>query len=92
MITCIMLIQCERQQISPVATQLAELDGVSEVYSVSGHYDLVAILNVPGTDALSALVTQQLAAVEGIRSTETMLSLRAYGKHEMEAMFDIGGA
>lgn len=91
MITCIMLIHCIRQQIGEVATQLAETAGISEVYSVSGQYDLVAIVNVASTDQLSTLVTQQLAAITGIAHTETMLSLRAYGKRELDAMFDIGG-
>lgn len=91
MITCIMMLRCERQKINEVAAQVAEIAGVSEVYSVSGQYDLVCILKVMTIEALSTLVTQQLANVSGITRTETMLSLRAYAKQDLDAMFDIGG-
>lgn len=88
--TCIMLVNAERQQMATVAESLASLAQVTEVYSVSGQYDLVAIIQVTGPEALSALVTQQLAAISGIVRTETMLSLRTYRKQDLDAMFDIG--
>jgi DNA-binding Lrp family transcriptional regulator len=90
MMTCIMLVNAERQQMATVAESLASLAQVTEVYSVSGQYDLVAIIQVTGPEALSALVTQQLAAISGIVRTETMLSLRTYRKQDLDAMFDIG--
>ena len=88
--TCIMLVNAERQQMATVAESLASLAQVTDVYSVSGQYDLVAIIQVTGPEALSALVTQQLAAISGIVRTETMLSLRTYRKQDLDAMFDIG--
>lgn len=88
--TCIMLVNAERQQMATVAESLASLAQVTEVYSVSGQYDLVAIIQVTGPEALSALVIQQLAAISGIVRTETMLSLRTYRKQDLDAMFDIG--
>jgi DNA-binding Lrp family transcriptional regulator len=92
MMTCIMLVNTERQQIGAVAEQLAALKGVSEVYSVSGQYDLVAVIQVSSSEALSALVTHEFAAIDGIVRTETMLSLRTYRKQDLDAMFDIGTA
>ena len=88
--TCIMLVNAERHQMATLAENLASLAQVTEVYSVSGQYDLVAIIQVTGPEALSALVTHQLAAISGIVRTETMLSLRTYRKQDLDAMFDIG--
>lgn len=90
--TCIMLVNAERQQMATVAEILASLAQVTEVYSVSGQYDLVAVIQVTGPEALSALVTHQLAAISGIVRTETMLSLRTYRKQDLDAMFDIGSS
>ncbi|BEV06814.1 Lrp/AsnC ligand binding domain-containing protein [Methylophilus sp. DW102] len=92
MMTCIMLVNAERQQMATVAETLASLAQVTEVYSVSGQYDLVAVIQVTGPEALSALVTHQLAAISGIVRTETMLSLRSYRKQDLDAMFDIGSS
>ncbi len=90
MVTAITLMQCERDRIKAVAEQLADQPGVSEVYSVSGAYDLVAVLRVPDNEALAELVTGAMAAVEGIEHTETMLAFRAYSRHDLEEMFSIG--
>jgi DNA-binding Lrp family transcriptional regulator len=90
--TCIMLVNAERQQMATVAETLASLAQVTEVYSVSGQYDLVAVIQVTGPEALSALVNHQLAAINGIVRTETMLSLRTYRKQDLDAMFDIGSS
>ena len=90
MVTAITLMQCERSRIQAVAEELADQPGVSEVYSVSGAYDLVAVLRVPDNEALAELVTGAMAEVEGIEHTETMLAFRAYSRHDLEEMFSIG--
>lgn len=90
MVTSIILMNVERTSINEVAAQLVELEGISEVYSVSGKYDLVAIVRVKTNDDLSALVTGKLRNVEDIISTETMLAFRAYSKHDLESMFSLG--
>jgi DNA-binding Lrp family transcriptional regulator len=69
---------------------LAELDGISEVYSVGGRYDLVAILRVPDNDALAALVTEHMLKVEGITYSETLIAFRAFSRHDLESMFSLG--
>ena len=68
---------------------MAGIDGVSEVYSVSGSYDLVAVLRVENNDQLAYLVTDRLVDIEGIEHTETMLAFRAYSRHDLETMFSI---
>lgn len=89
MVTAIILINAERTKINDAAEQLAEIDSISEVYSVSGKYDLVAMVRVKSNEELSDLVTNQLKTVEGITHTETMLAFRAYSRHDLDAMFSI---
>lgn len=90
MVTSIILINTERTKINEVAEKLAELDGISEVYSVSGSYDLVAIARVPSNDDLANLVTNKLLNIDYITKSETMLAFKAFSRHDLEAMFEIG--
>ena len=86
----IVLMNVERSKINEVAAALAEMNGISEVYSVSGKYDLVAIARVENNEKLSDLVTRQMLKLEGIRKTETMLAFQSYSRHDLDAMFSIG--
>jgi DNA-binding Lrp family transcriptional regulator len=87
MVTAIILITVERTKINEVAELLAAMDEISEVYSVSGNYDLVAIVRVSTNDDLANLVTTRLVGIEHILSTQTMLAFRAYSRHDLESMF-----
>ena len=90
MVTSIILINAERNKINEVAEQLQAIPGVSEVYSVSGKYDLVAIIRVKNNDALADLVTRKMLTLGGIAKTETMLAFQAYSRHDLESMFAVG--
>jgi len=90
MITSIILIKTERTAINKVAEQLAAMDGISEAYSVSGKYDIVAIAMVPADEDLADLVTNHLLSIDAILQTETMLGFQAYSRHDLEAMFVLG--
>ena len=90
MVTSIILINAERNRINEVAEQLQAITGVSEVYSVSGKYDLIAIVRVKTNDDLANLVTKQMLAIDGIVKTETMLAFQAFSRHDLEAMFAVG--
>ena len=90
MVTSFILINVERTKINEVAAQLVEIKGISEVYSVSGNYDLIAIVRVPSNDDLAILVTDNLRNLESILKTETMLAFKTFSKHDLEAMFAIG--
>lgn len=90
MVTSIILINVERSRINETAEELAAIEGVSEVYSVSGNYDLVAVVRVPSNEVLSELVTKKLLKLSAILKTETMLAFKAYSRHDLEAMFAIG--
>ena len=90
MVSAIVLLKIERAMIVTVAEKLVELEGISEVFSVAGQYDLVAILRVPTNEALADLVTLKLLQVEGITESETLIAFKAYSQHDLAAMFDIG--
>jgi DNA-binding Lrp family transcriptional regulator len=90
MITGIILMNVERGKINEIAEKLVEMDGVSEVYSVSGRYDLIVVVRVPATRGLAELVTEKMVALTGITHTETMLAFKAYSKHDLASMFSIG--
>ena len=90
MVTSIILINTERTKINEVAEQLAEMEGVSEVYSVSGNYDLVVLVRVKSNDDLANLVTKKLLSIDSILKSETMLAFKAFSRHDLEAMFTVG--
>ena len=90
MIIAIVLMQVEPRAIPDTAQALADLDDVSEVYSVTGEFDLVAIVRVRTHDALADVVTGEIAKVEGIERTETLVAFRAYSRHDLESMFSLG--
>jgi DNA-binding Lrp family transcriptional regulator len=90
MVTAILLMKVERGKVSEVAEILAAIPGISEVYSVAGRYDLVAIIRVRHTEDMAKLVTGEVVKVQGIRETETLTAFRAYSRHDLEAAFSLG--
>jgi DNA-binding Lrp family transcriptional regulator len=90
MTTAIVLFNVERSKIGSVGEQLANIQGITEVYSVGGQYDFVAIIRLPNNEALADLVTEKITKVEGITKTETMVAFRAFSKYDIASMFDLG--
>jgi DNA-binding Lrp family transcriptional regulator len=89
MVTSIILLNVKRNKVNEVAGQIADIAGISEVYSVTGNYDLVAMARVKTNDELAELVTGKLANVDGVEKTDTMLAFKAYSRHDLDAMFSI---
>ena len=90
MVTAIILMKAERHKINAIAEELVDMEEISEVYSVSGSYDLVAIVRVRNNDGLAHLVTNKMINVEGILDTQSMLAFKAYSRHDLDNMFTIG--
>ena len=90
MITAIVLINAERTKISTAGEQLASIDGITEVYSVSGRFDLVAIIRLARNEELATLMTEKITRVEGITRTESMVAFKTLSKRDLAAMFDLG--
>ncbi len=90
MITTIVLVQADPRRIRECAVTLAGIDGVSEVYSVSGAWDLVAIVRVPDLERIADVVTRDFATVPGIERTQTLTAFRAYSKNDLQQAWDMG--
>jgi DNA-binding Lrp family transcriptional regulator len=90
MVTAIVLIHARRDAINETARALADLEGVSEVYSVAGDWDLVTLVRVHTNEQLAEIVTGHMLKIEGIVKTDTLIAFRAYSKHDLERMFSIG--
>jgi DNA-binding Lrp family transcriptional regulator len=86
----VVLIQCEVDEISEAAQVIADLDGVSEVYSVAGEFDLIAIVRVADHADLATVIPGGIAKVEGVERTETLISFQVYSKHDLDRLFSIG--
>ena len=90
MITAIVLIDCATDSIPEVAEALANLKGVSEVYSVAGHVDLIAMVRVREFDEIAEVIAGGISKVTGVVATETHIAFRAYSQHDLEEAFSIG--
>jgi DNA-binding Lrp family transcriptional regulator len=90
MTTAIILLKVERKSINNAAQRLADMEGISEVYSVSGKYDLVAIARVRHAEDLADLVTRRMLVIEDVRESETMLAFQTFSRHDLDTMFSSG--
>ena len=90
MITAIVLVETTVERIPEVAEALAELDGVSEVYSVTGDVDLIAIVRVREHEHLADVIADRLSKVDGVRATRTYVAFRTYSRHDLDAAFALG--
>ena len=90
MITAIVLVKAEVASIPELAEKIAALDGVSEVYSVTGEFDLIALVRVRAHDDLADVIPGRLNKMEGVRHTETHVAFRTYSRHDLEAAFSLG--
>ena len=90
MSTAIVLIEAERDALATLGGTLADLEGVSEAWSVTGEWDFVAIVRVPRHELLAEVITGQLVTLPGVTRTQTMVAFEVFSKHDLEAMFDVG--
>jgi DNA-binding Lrp family transcriptional regulator len=90
MITAIVLVHAEPKQIPKCAVALAGIDGVVSVYSVSGEWDLIAIVRVAEYEQIAEIVTERFPTVPGLVKTTTLTAFRAYSKADLEQAWDLG--
>lgn len=86
----IVLIQSESSALGTLGSELADIDGVAEAYSVTGEWDFVAILRLREQDQLAQVVTGKLSQLSGVRRTQTMVAFEVYSQHDLEALFSVG--
>lgn len=90
MVTALVLLNVGRDKTNSVAEQLTAIQGVTEVYSVAGRYDLAAIIRVKENDQLASVVTDRIRKIEGIEKSETLISFRVYSRYDLEMAFSLG--
>lgn len=90
MVTALVMLNVSRDKINSVASQLAGMDGITEVYSVAGEFDLVAIIRVKENEQLAEMVTNHLLKVDGITRSQTLIAFRVHSRHDLETMFSLG--
>lgn len=90
MVTALVLLNVERSRVNSVADTLADMEGITEVYSIAGRYDLAVIIRAKDNDQLAELVTTHMLKVEGILKSETLVAFRVHSRHDLESMFSIG--
>jgi DNA-binding Lrp family transcriptional regulator len=90
MVTAFILINAQRDRMKEAAQAILELDGIAEVYSVAGEWDLVAVARVRENEQLARLVTEDMIDVGGIVKTNTLIAFRQYSSFDLERMFNLG--
>jgi DNA-binding Lrp family transcriptional regulator len=90
MVTAFILMNVERSHLRSIADDLLSIDGITEVYSVAGPFDIVAVARVKAHEELNDLVTEHVAALEGIDSTETLIAFKTFSKKDLGLLWDIG--
>jgi DNA-binding Lrp family transcriptional regulator len=89
MIAAVVMIRAQREHIPAAAQAIADIEGVAEVYSVSGEWDLIAILRVTEWERIATVVTEHFAKVQGIDRTQTLVAFRVYSQRDVESAFDM---
>lgn len=90
MVTAFILINVERPRLRSIADDLLAIEGIAEVYSVAGPFDIVAVARVKQHEQLSDLVSEGIGALEGIRHTQTLIAFRSFAKKDLGLLWDIG--
>jgi DNA-binding Lrp family transcriptional regulator len=86
----VVLIEAERDALSTLGGDLADIEGVAEAYSVTGQWDFVAIVRVPDHEQLADVVTGQIGSLPGVARTQTMVAFAAFSRHDLDALFSVG--
>jgi DNA-binding Lrp family transcriptional regulator len=90
MVSAVILLVVEKSKVNDVADKLVELPGITEVYSVAGQYDLVAVARVRDNEAIADAVTNNMLKIDGIVRSETLIAFRVFSRYNLERMFSIG--
>ncbi len=90
MVSAVVLINVQRGQVNETAQSLLEIEGVSEVYSVTGEYDLVALLRLHRYEDLAGVVTTRMVQLPAIIRTNTLMAFQCYSRADLQQAWDIG--
>jgi DNA-binding Lrp family transcriptional regulator len=89
-LTAFILVKSSREGLTSLGPRLADVEGIAEVYTLTGEWDFIAIARVREHDELAKVVTQRLTQLDGIEKTQTMVAFQQFSAHDLEAMFGLG--
>lgn len=90
MVTAVVLIKAQTDKVPELAQKMADLEGVTEVFSVAGQYDLVALVRVKENEDLARVISEKMRRLVGITSSETLIAFKVYSRKDIEAAYSIG--
>jgi DNA-binding Lrp family transcriptional regulator len=90
MVNAFVLVSVEHGQVNRVAQELAALDGVTEVYSVAGQFDLLVVVRAADNDGLAEIITGRMLGTKGIARSQTLIAFRVFSRYDLEHLFSIG--
>ena len=90
MVTAVVLIKAETDKVGELAEKIADIDGVTEVFSVAGQFDLVALVRVRENEELARVISEKMRKLPGITGSETLISFKVYSKQDLDAGFQLG--
>lgn len=90
LVTAVVLVRTEGERVEDAAQRMLEIEGVTEVYSVTGPYDLVVMVRIPDFERLAGIVPEKLAQVPGVSRTETMVAFRVYSNYDLDRIWSQG--
>ncbi len=90
MITAFVMMNAERERLSAIPDEILKIPGVTEVYSVAGDYDIIAIVRVKEAEDLAKTVTENFAKINGITKTKTQIAFACFSNYDLEYIFSVG--
>lgn len=78
MLTLIVQIKCELGQAYDVAASIVDDLVGCQIYSVSGSYDLLAIVYLPKSEDPGIFVNKRLHSIPGVKDTCTTIAFNAF--------------
>jgi DNA-binding Lrp family transcriptional regulator len=90
LVTAVVLVRTQRERVKEAAQAMLGVEGVTEVYSVTGPYDLVVMVRIPDFERLAEIVPEKLAQIPGIDRTETMIAFRCYSNYDLDRIWTLG--
>jgi len=77
--TIFVQVKCELGRAYAVADDLVErIEAVSEVYSISGQYDLMLKCYLDADADIGHFVTERIQTVPGVQDTFTLIAFKAF--------------
>jgi DNA-binding Lrp family transcriptional regulator len=89
MATAIVLLTNDPKKITGTAERLLDIPAVTDVYSISGRFDLLVIVKCDTVEMIECVITDHLLKTDGIVESETMFAFRSYDKREGGKAIDV---